>query len=64
MTSYDYDDTPIKHVHDKSIGERIDKQIRDIKYIDPYNMDDLEFEEEIENFERIRTKNKKKKGSQ
>lgn len=61
MTSYNFEDTPIKEVPNKSLGKQVDRKIRDLtSYIDPYDMDDLEFEEEIETFERIKSKSKKK----
>jgi hypothetical protein len=62
MTSYDFEDKPIKEIQDKPLGKKIDRKIKDFEgYVD---LDELEdFEEEIETFERIRTKTKKKKGS-
>jgi len=62
MTSYNFDDKPIKEVQEKPLGKKIDRKIKDFQgFVDLEDLDNLEFEDEIEVFERIKSKTKKKK---
>ena len=59
MSNYKYDDEPIRETQNRSKGKEIDEKIKNFQY-SWENVDDWEYEEELDNFERIHKKNKKK----